>query len=492
MADYAILRGGDTLLMIESTVGKRPSILHCGSDIPAIAPEEITALQTAQHIPGGPQTPIRPSLLNPIGTGWNGGPGLIAHRAGRDWAIDLRVVATRQDAQSLTIVTEDTAAQLRATHRFDLCAETGVLAVCTEIDNLSDEPLQMEWCAALCLPIDPALDRLTSFNGSWADEFHTDTIERFRGTYLRENRTGRTSHTDFPGLYLGARTTAENTGPAAAFHLGWSGNHRLRIDTGPDGSTLLQAGELLLPGEVELGESYTTPTLYGCWSADGYGHVTRRLHRFVKQTILPANDRRRPVHYNTWEAVYFDHSEERLLALVDAAADVGAERFVLDDGWFGARRSDVAGLGDWWVSPDVYPKGLHPIVDRVRAANMEFGLWMEPEMVNADSDLYRAHPDWVLGSDGVEPIASRNQLPLDLTKSVVADYLYAKIGALIGEYAIDYIKWDMNRDIQHPGSGGKAVMRKQVHALYTLIDQIRADHPALEIESCASGGGRAD
>ena len=159
---------------------------------------------------------------------------------------------------------------------------------------------------------------------------------------------------------------------------------------------VLQAGELLLPGEMRTA-TYRTPELHACWSNKGYGDVTRRLHRFVRAKILPATSKPRPVHYNTWEAVYFDHSETRILELVDKAAEVGAERFVLDDGWFGERRDDTAGLGDWWVSPEIYPNGLREIVRRVRAAGMEFGLWLEPEMVNPDSDLYRAHPDWALG-----------------------------------------------------------------------------------------------
>ncbi|MEL7217820.1 MAG: alpha-galactosidase, partial [Pseudomonadota bacterium] len=200
----------------------------------------------------------------------------------------------------------------------------------------------------------------------------------------------------------------------------------------------------------------------------------------------------RPVHYNTWEAVYFDHDIDTLIELAEAAAAVGAERFVLDDGWFGSRRHDGAGLGDWWVSEDIYPDGLHPIVDRVKQLGMEFGLWFEPEMVNPDSDLYRAHPDWVLQAEGVEAVPFRGQLTLDLTKPAVFDYLFEKITQLVATYGIAYIKWDMNRDTNHPGSSGRGAMHRQTLAVYRLFEQLRKAHRELEIESCSSGGGRAD
>ncbi len=260
---------------------------------------------------------------------------------------------------------------------------------------------------------------------------------------------------------------------------------------------MLQMGELLLPGEMRLapGETYRGPLMHCTISEAGYGEATRRLHRFVRQNLRSEVVRTtsRPVHFNTWEAVYFDHSEARMMALAEQAAALGAERFVLDDGWFGARRNERAGLGDWTVSADAYPNGLRPLADRVRELGMEFGLWVEPEMVNPDSDLYRAHPDWVLGANGVDQIASRHQLPLDLTQSAVSDHLFERITSLVRENDVAYLKWDMNRDIQHPGGAdGRAVMHRQVRSLYALIDRIRAACPGLEIESCSSGGARAD
>jgi alpha-galactosidase len=255
-------------------------------------------------------------------------------------------------------------------------------------------------------------------------------------------------------------------------------------------------GELFFPGEMTLdpGETYRTPHVHAGFSSEGFSALSQKFHHQVRTTVMDNRIRRkpRPVHYNTWEAVYFDHDPGRLSALVEAAAEVGVERFILDDGWFGSRRNDRSGLGDWFVSEDVYPEGLAPLIAHVKRHDMEFGLWFEPEMVNPDSALYRAHPDWVLRAPGVEQVPSRHQYVLDLTRVEVSDYVFERLDALLQEYEIDYIKWDMNRDIHHPGSVGRPAAHRQTLAVYALIDRLRQAHPALEIESCASGGGRAD
>ncbi|MEL6877928.1 MAG: alpha-galactosidase [Pseudomonadota bacterium] len=497
--DFYALRGGGSLLVIEATEGARPRILYAGPDLPGVEPVELAVLATRQHAPGGPEQPIELSMLNPIGTGHPSPPGLLVHREGRDWAIDLRVKQVQQPstetlAKTLTLTTEDASCGITVQHSITLDPTSGVVHFATMITNSGDTPLSLEWLSAVCLPLDDRLSRLTSFTGKWAGEFQTESHDLVRGAFLRENRAGRTSHDSFPGFYLGSPQTSETNGPAAAFHLGWSGNHRLRVDRLADDTLMLQAGELPLPGEITLppGERYLAPPLMGCWSQAGYGDVTRRLHRFVNGSLLKIGPER-PVHFNTWEAVYFDHSQEKLMSLAEQAAEVGAERFVLDDGWFGARRNDRAGLGDWYVSEDVYPNGLKPLADHVRSLGMEFGLWFEPEMVNPDSDLYRAHPDWVLSAPGVDPIPSRHQLPLDLTRSEVCDYLFERITSLVDELGIAYVKWDMNRDIQHPGgSDGRANMHDQTVAVHTLIDRIKNAHPDVVIESCSSGGARAD
>lgn len=197
---------------------------------------------------------------------------------------------------------------------------------------------------------------------------------------------------------------------------------------------------------------------------------------------------------NSWEAVYLEHTFDRLKELVDAGAEVGAERFVLDDGWFMGRRHDFAGLGDWFVDPAVWPDGLHPIVNHVREKGMQFGLWFEPEMINPDSDLARAHPEWILSAGDRMPPLSRHQQVLDLAEPGAYNYILERISSLVAEYHIDYIKWDHNRDLVDAGrsSTGRAGVHDQTLALYRLVDELKARHPWLEIESCSSGGGRVD
>lgn len=490
-----VLRGDCTMIALDAPVGGRARLLHAGPDLAGSTLRDLVKLAARQHAPGGPETPIEPSLLNTIGTGHPSPPGLLMHRAGKDWAPDPRVESVRKIGDlSLQIVCSDPHCDIELVHSFHIEEASDVAHISSTLRNTGDSDLTVEWLASICLPVHRRLIRLTSFTGKWAGEFQMETGNLRQGSYLRENRAGRTSHESYPGFYLESESTGEEIGPALAIHLGHSGNHRMRVDQLSDGEIVVQAGELLLPGEVVLGsgEHYSAPPIMTCWSDHGRGDVTRRLHRFVRDSLVKGSPARR-VHFNTWEAVYFDHSEEKLFALAEQAAEIGAERFVLDDGWFGGRRNERAGLGDWHVSADVYPNGLEPLADHVRSLGMEFGLWFEPEMVSPDSDLYRAHPDWVLSVEGAEPIPSRHQLPLDLTRDEVSDHLFERMDALVRELGIAYIKWDMNRDIQHPGDrDGRAVASAQNRAVSALINRLRGAHPELAIESCASGGGRAD
>jgi alpha-galactosidase len=258
----------------------------------------------------------------------------------------------------------------------------------------------------------------------------------------------------------------------------------------------ISGGELLLPGEVRLaaGESYASPWVHLAAAEHGLDELAAAFHGYLR--ALPAHPGSpRPVNLNVWEAVYFDHDTDRLRGLADLAASVGVERFVLDDGWFLHRRDDHAGLGDWEVDPAVFPDGLHPVVDHVRGLGMTFGLWFEPEMVNPDSDLFRAHPDWILNVPGREPLEQRNQLVLDLTRPEVFDHLLGQIDAVLSTYDIGYVKWDHNRDLLDAGSaatGGAPAVHAQTLAYYRLLDELRRRHPTVEWEACASGGGRVD
>ena len=314
------------------------------------------------------------------------------------------------------------------------------------------------------------------------------------GAWSAENRSGRTSHEHAPLLFAGESGFDEWHGEVWGVHVAWSGSHTMYAECLADGRRYVQAGELLNPGEccLEPGETYRSPTLLGAYSANGLTYATRGYHRYARALAAhPATTR--PVLLNTWEAVYFDHDTEQLQALATAAAAVGIERFVLDDGWFGSRRDSSSGLGDWTVARDVYPNGLQPLIARVRELGMDFGLWVEPEMMNPDSDVFRAHPEWALVTEGYEPVYARNQLVIDLARADAFAYVLDALDTLLRDHDIAYLKWDCNRGhVQGSGADGAAGSSAQTRAVYRLLDELRTRHPAVEIESCAGGGGRVD
>ena len=276
-------------------------------------------------------------------------------------------------------------------------------------------------------------------------------------------------------------------------HLAWSGNHRLLVDRLADGRSYAQLGELLSSGEMALSpnDELSMPEVLVAWSGAGVNGIRAAFHRHLR--ARPNHPRRpRPVHLNTWEAVYFDHEPQRLSELANAAAEIGVERFVLDDGWFLNRNNDRAGLGDWYVDPTKYPDGLARLIGHVRSLGMEFGLWVEPEMVNPDSDLFRAHPDWALSSPGYDPVLGRNQLVLDLQHRDAFAYLLERLDGLLANHDIAYLKWDHNRVLTHATHDGRPAGHGQTLAYYRLLDELLTRHPTVEIESCASGGGRID
>jgi alpha-galactosidase len=251
---------------------------------------------------------------------------------------------------------------------------------------------------------------------------------------------------------------------------------------------------------LKPGESLETPAFYAGCTDGGFGEASRIMHRFERAVILPRPgvSRPRPVLYNSWEATGFNVSEAGQIALAGQAARLGVERFVVDDGWFGARDSSRAGLGDWTPSPTKFPNGLAPLISRVRQLGMDFGLWVEPEMVNPDSDLYRAHPDWVVNFPGRPRSESRSQLVLNLARDDVKEHVFSALDALVSANDIAFLKWDANRHFSEPGwperppSEQRMLWVKYTANYYEILDRLRAKHPALEIESCSSGGGRVD
>ena len=292
-------------------------------------------------------------------------------------------------------------------------------------------------------------------------------------------------------------------GDAYSVHVGWSGNSVLSAERLPYTTGVIGGGELLFGGEVTLagpGEgqnSYDTPWLFGSYG-DGLNEIAARFHSYVRSLHPRLFSHGRPVILNTWEAVYFDHNFDTLKALADRAADSGVERFVVDDGWFGSRRDDTSGLGDWQIAQDVWPDGpksLKALADYVHGKGLEFGLWFEPEMVNPDSDMFRNHPDWVLKpTAGRLPMQGRTQQVVDLTNPDAYDYIYGAMDKLVSELGIDYIKWDHNKLVTEEVSPltGRPAAHAQTLAVYRIFTDLKAAHPGLEIESCSSGGGRID
>ena len=478
--------------------GNAPAILYWGSRLSeATSPDMLSLLATRQELQACQAQEALITLSPEAATGFMGSPGVQMHRSGRQWAIYAKTKSVNLVDNQLTIISQCHGAEIQLTHCLALHASTDVLTATTAITNIGSSALWLDRCDAPCIPVPMRYNKILGFTGRWANEFQQVSIDRFPGAYVRENRSGRTSHDSFPGIVVHTEDTNESSGSAYGLHLGWSGNHQLRIEEQHTGQAYAQLGELFFPGEMSLepGEKYCSPTLYGTSTDHGFSAISESFHGYVRASLTDKRVRNkvRPVHFNTWEAVYFDLSYDRLCELADVAAEVGAERFVLDDGWFKNRKSDKAGLGDWFVDNTVFEDGLGPLIDHVKAKNMEFGLWVEPEMVNPDSDLYRAHSDWVLNADPAPLILSRNQLVLDLTRTEVQTYLFERLDALLTEYSISYLKWDMNRAVYQPNNqGGRAVGHYQTNALYTLLGRLRAAHPAVEIESCSSGGGRAD
>ncbi len=489
---------GETTLIITCAKGAPPHVVHWGKRLSATASlAELTALTAQQTGPGMADVAIAASLAMEPGLGLTGPCGFAAHRAGKDWASRFDVVKVVASDADAVITCSDVRTKLGLEYRVRVDAGTGVLTIGSTLTNYGASVLDLSDMATAFLPIPQTMTEIIGFSGRWADEFRRERLRRFSGGYVRENRRGRTSHDSFPAVILCAPSTTENSGEAFGLTLAWSGNHRIRVDTLNDGRVLASLGALLLPGEIRLapGESFVGPDIVAGYSAHGLAALSRHFHDTIRSNILrPATRAKpRPVHYNTWEALWFAHDVEKLKDLASRAAALGVERFVLDDGWFGERRHDRAGLGDWTVSNAVYPEGLGPLVEHVTGLGMEMGLWFEPEMVNPDSDLYRAHPDWVLQIDGIDQIPFRHQYNLDISRPEVSDYLFACIDGVLSEHAIGYIKWDMNRDLNHPGdAAGRPRAHAQVTAVYALIDRIRAAHPMVEIETCASGSGRAD
>ncbi len=341
--------------------------------------------------------------------------------------------------------------------------------------------------------------RVSYLTGRWAGETQLTREDVHTGSKVIESRKGHTSHNANPWFALD-QAAGEETGRVWFGALGWSGNWRFTIEQTAYSQVRVTGGwnPFDFAYQVKPGEALQTPPFYGGFSAQGFGGASRMMHRFERLQILPhgAKARLRPVLYNSWEATEFAVDEPGQKALAEKAAKLGVELFVMDDGWFGKRNNDRAGLGDWTVNPAKFPRGLTPLIEYVKSLGMEFGLWVEPEMINPDSDLYRAHPDWAMHFEDRPRTELRNQLVLNMARDDVKEHIFGVLDRLATQYPIRYFKWDMNRPFAEPGWEGareqKELWIKYVRNVYDILDRLRAKHPGLEIESCSGGGGRVD
>jgi len=450
---------------------------------------------------GLPRWPTGPGLplLGEHARGLFTRPHLRGHRVedesvGRSWTTQFTCIGVEAEGDRLLVRGVDEAAGLSLMTELESVAG-GSLRGRHSLTNSAAGNYLLEGLEVV-LPVADDLVEVLDFTGRHERERSPQRHQVTDGLWLREGRTGRPGLDAGTMVVLGTPGFSPTSGQVLGVHVGWSGNSVLRVERDAATGTTVGGGEFLQPGEVSLGqgETYLTPWVYFAAADDGLDGLAASWHGF--QRSLPAHPDRQPVVLNVWEAVFFDHDLERLHGIADRAARVGVERFVLDDGWFRHRRDDTAGLGDWWVDEQVWPDGLGPLVDHVRALGMEFGLWFEPEMVNPDSDLYRAHPDWILSAgEHRVPRLHRQQLVLDLSRPEVFDHLLSRVDAILSAYPIDYVKWDHNRDLLEAGSGprgGAPSAHRQTDGFYRLLDALRERHPNVAWESCASGGGRID
>ncbi|WP_392544031.1 alpha-galactosidase [Oryzobacter telluris] len=495
-------RNGTTVL-VRVGPDTLPSVIHWGA---AVGTGDTEGLLAALAVPPSDSvttTQERVPLLPLHSAGWLGRPGLLGHRAGRDWspafdAVQHRVVThgAGADGGPGTIALEseaiDSAGHL-AVHTHLELLPSGVLRVRAGVRNTGTEPFEVTHLEP-AVPVPPQATELLDFTGRHANERHAQRRPFDIGSWVRESWGGRAGHDAATLLCAGTPGFGYRHGQVWAVHLAASGNQVVYSERTVTDWRLLRGGERLLPGELSLapGETYTSPWLVASWG-EGLDAVSTRLHAMLRER--PHHPRRpRPVLLNTWEAAYFQHDVEHLLELAERAAALGVERYVLDDGWFGRRRDDTRGLGDWVVSEDVWPDGLHPLVDRVRELGMEFGLWFEPEMVNLDSALAEANPEWLFQTSHGPGVASRHQHVLDLGHPEAFAHVLGQISALVEEYDIAFLKWDHNRPVIDGGHWptGHPGVREHANAVLRLMAELKARHPGLEIESCAGGGGRID
>lgn len=412
---------------------------------------------------------------------------------------DFEVSFEDEDTFLLEIILEDKPYNLEASLFYRLRENTDIIERFVKIRNKGEKAVTLKKVSSGEFNL-PSLRPYTStnFNGSWAAEFYKEDTVVKNGTLTYESRKGGSNHTNNP-LFILSQNATEDEGDVFFGALSWTGNFKVEIsrDFAKRTRAVIGINDFDFSYTLKPGEEFDAPSVY-CGYTKGFAEMSNQMSAYAVEHILPKsfNKEPLPVLYNSWEATFFDVSCEGQQKLAEIAADIGCELFVMDDGWFGQRKDDRAGLGDWYVNKEKFPDGLRPLIDKVKSLGMRFGLWFEPEMVNPDSDLYRAHPDWAYHYDSRKSELLRSQLVLNLTKPEVKEFVFKVMDDMLCEYDISYIKWDMNRAYSQTGAQNlenpQELWYRHVKAVYEIADRLKEKHPALQLECCASGGGRVD
>lgn len=489
------LDGGGVTAAFALDPGGDARWLHFGAALPPEADlADLDALSRVGPRESTPDDPAPPGLViaTPL-RGWMGPADIEAVCEPGGGAFLFRLADARLDAGALRLDFSDDRLGLALSVDLHLDAETGALTTRRRLVNRSAALLDLACLPSLRMPAPGWAGEALILSGDWAGEAHAHRFILPPGRWSRIERTGRTGFSG-AALHLCGPGADDDRGEVLALHLGWSGPHEIAVETVPGSGRSVLLAAKLAPGEIRLGpgEAWTTPEALVLHSQSGFNGAAARAHAHLRKRILPDRKGPRPVHLNTWEAVGFDVGAAGLESLVDAAADIGVERFVLDDGWFRGRADDRSSLGDWTADPVKFPQGLAPLIERVRARGMGFGLWVEPEMVSPDSELHRQRPDWCVHAPGAPQPTMRHQLWLDLARDEVRDHLFGVLDGLLSAHPVDYLKWDCNRFLFPAESGGLPAAGRIVRGVYELIDRLRERHPGVDIETCASGGARID
>ncbi len=482
---FVSLHTPEASLVLERRTNAPPAWRHLGARVEVAGLPALADVRAAASFSLDRDVPA--SLAPPSGLGWFGPPAMVLQREGKTCVAVFDDVTVDSSAGAIRVIARDAIAGVVLEQTITLGEAFRFSAT---IRNIGTAPLAVDWLASALIPLPADSAGLVSWRGRHNAELVECAEPMPQQAWQREGRRGISGHGGPPGLFVMGSGATRHHGLVHGIQLAWSGDSRLAVERDDEGLWYCSAGAVLRPGDVVLapGAQFTAPDAIIAVSTAGRNGASAIFHADLRGGIhWPGGAMSpRPVHFNSWEACYFDHDEASILALAEAAAGLGVERFILDDGWFCGRRDDRSGLGDWTADPAKYPGGLGALARAVAALGMTFGLWVEPEMVNPDSALYRAHPDWALALPGREQPTARHQLLLDMARADVRDYLFDMLDKLLAENPIAYLKWDHNRDLAPAGGW------RQTQGTYALLARLRAAHPEVEIESCAGGGGRSD